>query len=123
MTGRSWADWIILTAALVTALGVIWRKGIRPFFRTVNEVAQAVPILADIASEFRPNSGTSLRDVIDDMRTSLATIAASQAQITADHATIMGDHAELKERLAAQSIQLTNVEQAAAPHTPTSELP
>jgi hypothetical protein len=111
MTGRSWADWIILTAAVLTAALVIWQKGIRPVVRTIAEVAQAVPILADIAQEFRPNSGHSLRDVIDDMRSSLQTIAESQA-------TIIEDHQELKDAHAQLSLQIRNVEQATAPGVP-----
>lgn len=57
-------------AAFLVAVGVIWRKGVRPLLRgleTLTHLADALPILLQIADEMRPNAGRSLRDAIDRM--------------------------------------------------------
>lgn len=68
-----------IVAAAVAALAVIWQKGLRPLgrfarqavhaFDAIETVAphlqslpDALPILMEIAAEFRPNEGASLRD-------------------------------------------------------------
>lgn len=52
-----------------------WRWGIRPVWRfcrkvnmTMDQGSRAYPILMDVAAQFSPNGGNSLRDVIDEMR-------------------------------------------------------
>ena len=72
MTGYWWVQIPVTVAVLLTAYLTIWRKGIRPLFRAVNEIAKAVPILAGIAREFQTNEGASLRDQIDSIRTDLS---------------------------------------------------
>jgi len=63
---------LVAIAAGISALYVIWRKAIVPFFRGVarlikgiDRIADATPVLLGIAEEFRPNGGHSLRDVVD----------------------------------------------------------
>lgn len=121
ITGSSIADLIIAVAALVAALATIWAKGIKPFAhwfaRSWRNVRNAVAIgtrLVEIAEEFRPNGGGSLRDVIDrvetqtsEVQTSLvshllyseardAEVAAIRAEQTAHAATDAASFAEVK---------------------------
>lgn len=81
--------WLLLAAAVVTAVGVLWRKMIRPawrrgraFFRAIAKfiddwfgedgkpgVVDRLDIfdarLSAIEHELQPNSGASLRDAVD----------------------------------------------------------
>jgi hypothetical protein len=82
VTGHEWPDRIILLAALVTALGVLWRKvlipmgqGFRAFVRAIGTFERIAPVLITIGEQFQANGGSSLRDSID-------RIEAAQ---TADH--------------------------------------
>lgn len=62
---------IVLTGA---ALAVIWRWVILPIgkaARAVVRVSEAHPVLMDIASEFKPNHGTSLKDTVDRIEANL----------------------------------------------------
>lgn len=66
--------WLIVAAAGVTAALTIWRKVIIPFAKLVgaiNRIADATPVLIDIAEEFRPNGGSSLRDTVDRIETGM----------------------------------------------------
>ena len=54
-----------LIAGIIVAIGVIWSKGIVPAYRITKAVTQAVETLSDIAKEFEPNEGVSLRDTVD----------------------------------------------------------
>ena len=79
LTGNKVIDAVIIAAAVLTALGVIYRKAFRPAFRWVRRTAQqmlraanlleeilpVLPTLADIGRQFGPNGGASLRDSID----------------------------------------------------------
>lgn len=89
---------MLWVAAGLTALGVIFYKGIRPVSRFITETEQTVPILREIteklndpklidvivaiAKEFQSNSGTSLRDVINRIET-----AAVEAKKVTDRLT------------------------------------
>lgn len=53
---------LLATAAVITAVGVIWRKAIKPVVRGVQEVMVYV---AAIHAEFQPNGGESTRDRLD----------------------------------------------------------
>ena len=80
-------------AAGTYGLYLIWRYGLCPAWRTImaiNHFAEALPILIDIADEFQPNHGTTLRDAID--------------KLSADHDS---DHTILVE----QTIALNNITQ------------
>ncbi|GEM_PF-4383248 len=64
-------DGILRMAALVVALGLIgaavWKVGrfARRAMRFVSRADQAIETLSEIAAEFRPNRGSSLKDVVD----------------------------------------------------------
>lgn len=77
-----WVQWLIAAAAVVTALGVLWAKVVRPGFRAAKTADEMLPLLVEltavfrgnqsafsvlenIASQFRTDSGSSLRDVVD----------------------------------------------------------
>lgn len=64
-TGIPAVDIIVGIAAALTALGVIWRKGLRPIINAAHRTEEALPVILDIAREFRGNNGSTLRDVID----------------------------------------------------------
>jgi hypothetical protein len=60
-----WVDGIVTGAAILTALGVIWRQAFRPVWRGLRRIEEAVPILLAITEQFEPNGGNSLRDTVD----------------------------------------------------------
>lgn len=62
LTGTVWLDCLIGSAAGLTALGTIWRKGLRPFLHACRTIADYGATLTEIAQEFKPNHGTSLKD-------------------------------------------------------------
>ena len=115
MTNVAWVDVLIIVAAVLTASWTIWRKGLKPFIQIVNHVAEAVPILAEIAKEFKPNEGTSLRDVVEAIHQDITTIREVQllAQVRANEGA---DHFEnlhhaLRETQADIMLQLRNIQQ------------
>lgn len=77
-----WAQAVLGIAAIVTALSVIWSKVLRPGIRAASAAEVMLPLLVElttvfrnnpdgfktlnqIASQFRADSGTSLRDVVN----------------------------------------------------------
>lgn len=100
----TWLQVVLGTAALVTAVGVIWKKIVAPMFRIAKAADVLVPLLRDfmdafedspevflvlneIAAQFRTDSGSSLRDVVNrlDKATHDLTISgAAAAQLSAD---------------------------------------
>lgn len=77
-----WLQWIIGVGAATGALSVIWTKVIRPLARLANYSQQLLPllteltlqfkdnpaafgILEEIAAQFKTDSGTTLRDVVN----------------------------------------------------------
>lgn len=113
MTHIAWVDAVVVTALVVGSLWTIWRKAIRPSIRAVNRladtitvanqllddapvlaaIAEVAPALQDIAAEFRPNHGGSLRDVVDsiDRKADTAAAAATDARTEAVHAAAIAD--------------------------------
>jgi methyl-accepting chemotaxis protein len=78
----SWVQWLIGAAAVVTAAGVLWTKAVRPMARLIAAADEMLPLLRDltrylkdspdafkilgeIVAEFRTDSGSSLRDVVN----------------------------------------------------------
>lgn len=73
-------------SAGLTALGVIYYKGLRPISRFISETDRSVPvlrsitdklsdpkvidILVEMAQQFKTNAGSSLRDVVNRLETS-----------------------------------------------------
>ena len=79
-----------LSAALI-AVGVIWSKGIVPTAHWIRsattQIKRALGIidtLADIAAEFKPNAGKTLRDQIAFLRADVAEVKETQASLTLD---------------------------------------
>ena len=60
-----WGQALIALAAILTAVSYIYTRWVRPVLALVRETAKNMDTLHDIAAEFRPNHGTSLRDRID----------------------------------------------------------
>lgn len=58
-------EWIVLLGAVVTALALLWTKIVRPVARAIVLIETHVPTLVDIASEFKNNGGSTLKDEID----------------------------------------------------------
>lgn len=54
-------QWLITIAACVTAIGVIWQKGILPVYRFAKKVEQHVTFVEE---QMTANGGSSLRDAI-----------------------------------------------------------
>jgi len=78
----TWVTVILITSAVVTALGVLWTKALKPGARVISQAEEAVPLLRrlielfgndptlfdvihDFAGQFRTNNGSSMRDVVD----------------------------------------------------------
>lgn len=81
-----WAKGLGATVAIVTAAIALWKKVIKPFFFFVKDFVhcatvlkdsipqleqfnEILPVLNTIASEFKNNHGSSLRDRIDSIET------------------------------------------------------
>lgn len=69
---------ILILSAVLLALGVIWQKGIvvvvkgiRQAVRVFDLVETHLPTLVDIAAEFKPNHGSSLRDAVDSIEATI----------------------------------------------------
>lgn len=77
-----WATTILWIAAVITAVGVIWVKLIRPLAKLITLITQALPllevinttfkdnpdafnVLAEIAAQFRTDNGSSLKDAVN----------------------------------------------------------
>lgn len=58
----TWWQWIITAAAVVTAVGVLWQKGILPIYKFAKKMEQHV---AFVEEQMTPNGGSSLRDSIN----------------------------------------------------------
>lgn len=90
----TWVQVIVGSAATVTALGVIYRKVAKPIFNVAQDAVIVAPImrelieafggnpnalvvLATIAKEFRTDSGSTLRDVVNKLTESADAAATS----------------------------------------------
>ena len=93
----SW-EHVLYIAGGTTALAVAWQKAIWPtikgiltFAQTVQDVAAALPgllnlssvaaTIVDIALQFEPNEGSSLRDQIDRINTTLDTLTGQVEEV------------------------------------------
>lgn len=63
---------VVSAAAAVLAFGVLWRLVFKPTFKRINEaiittmrIGDVLPIVFEMAEEFRPNGGAKLRDSVD----------------------------------------------------------
>lgn len=86
MTFPLWLQWIIGAGAVVGALAAIWTKGIKPLDKLIRDLHDQlellaemtahhklnpamVEILAEIAAQFKSDSGSTLRDVVNRLET------------------------------------------------------
>jgi hypothetical protein len=63
---------VIGIAAFIVAWQTIWKRFLVPlarFVKGVIRIADATPVLVQIAEEFRPNGGGTVRDVVDRIET------------------------------------------------------
>ena len=82
-----WGQFILGAGAVVTAIGVLWSKVFRPGMRAASAAEEMLPLLKnltavfrdspdafavlhDIAGQFRTDSGSSLRDVVNRLEAS-----------------------------------------------------
>lgn len=82
MTLPVWGQWVLGAAALITAMGVLWAKVVKPLLKFAKQADRMIPLLQkltdtfianpnsfgvlnEIASQFKTDSGSSLRDVVD----------------------------------------------------------
>lgn len=71
------AAMIVAAGGIAYAFHLIWRHVMCPvyqFFKAVSLFAEAQPVLIEIAHEFRPNDGDSLRDQVDAVNIRLGNI-------------------------------------------------
>lgn len=99
----AWVQLILGVAALLTAIGVIWTKGLKPlliganraeemyrmqerFHTTFKDAPELLTVMREIAKQFRNNDGSSLRDVVDriDKASTTAFDAAHVLEIQAE---------------------------------------
>lgn len=73
-----WYDYIIIGAAVLTALGVVWRYVAAPLWRTGRLVEEAVPVLLSIAKEFERDGGNTLKDDINALGDRIRTMEDEQ---------------------------------------------
>ncbi len=65
LTGVRWADWLIVAAAILTALGAIWRIAVRPVVRAARLADAVLPTLIDIGKQFHEDGGHTLKDSLN----------------------------------------------------------
>jgi hypothetical protein len=77
-----------IIVAILVGIGLIWAKGVRPMFkfvaatvRAADALEEAVPVLKEIAEEFKPNHGTSLKDTVNRMDRNIKTNSENAATI------------------------------------------
>ena len=66
-TGIPVVDGLIVAAAVLTALGIIWAKALRPIIHAAKRTEETLPVVLAIARDFEKNGGSSLKDSIDSL--------------------------------------------------------
>lgn len=109
-----WAQWLLAAAAVVTALGVLWNKVLNPLRKAVARIEEAVPlivtasdvfsdwpdamkVLREMASQFKTDHGSSLRDVVNEL--------ASASKASAAHSQVFAVGVEAAKQLAERDRQ------------------
>src|SRR5688572_29613349 len=109
-----WAQWFITAAAVVTALGLLVKKVIIPGYRGVGALEDALPVfreftatfkgktdvfkvIEEIASQFRTDSGSSLRDAVDQLG-----LYAERNRLSAERAAQVADQLVIRFEAARQ---------------------
>lgn len=125
-----WIQLIIAVAALITALGVIIQKVVRPGVRAASTAETMIPllqslnvtfkdtpnafkILNEIIAQFRTDSGSTLRDVVNRLETAALESKMVTEQLRVDVASDRQlderDRAELREMLISMDRLATQV--------------
>lgn len=113
-----WGQVILGVAAVITAIGVIWTRLLKPLVSVRDEMKESVPVMREavvamkdapgtflvlqqIASQFRTDSGSSLRDVVNRLETALEVlkVADEAARVLA-----VADRAQLQAIIDAAAI-------------------
>ena len=88
---------VVYVAVGLTAVTVAWRKAVWPIVKGATRFARAVedftaalpdllelaafaPVILDIAAEFQPNEGSSLRDRIDKLNLDMDTLTGQMEE-------------------------------------------
>jgi hypothetical protein len=75
-------EWVIKTAGVLLALGVMWRYVFRPTIKFRRRVLQGVKRVLEVIElvehELKPNSGATLRDAVDRIEARLAVVEQSR---------------------------------------------
>lgn len=86
-----WAQWVIGAAAVITALGILWAKVVRPLVKGAATAEMMFPlmqeltvkfrdipavfdVLKEIVAQVRTNSGSSLKDTVNKLHTELVAL-------------------------------------------------
>lgn len=68
LTIKNSTDGIIVAAAVIAALGVLWRGVVRPIVRFAQRVEK---VMLSVEDQLYPNHGSSLRDAVSEIQRSL----------------------------------------------------
>ena len=78
MAGWAVIEWLIAIATVLTAGGVIWRKGLRPLIGFVRRFKAWMDRVESAVSwtetQMKPNGGSSLTDKVDKLTRDVATL-------------------------------------------------
>ena len=75
------AQWVILLSLVYGAARLLWSKAIQPLAR----LGDIIPVIAEIADHFKPNGGSSLYDVVTDIRNVQGTIRTDLEALRTSH--------------------------------------
>lgn len=75
---------ILASSAILTALGIIWAKGVKPVIFGIRELLAKVKAIELVAQELVPNGGSSLRDAIDRIESSVVFLNERQKALMQD---------------------------------------
>lgn len=70
-----WTQWIILAAAVTTAIGVLFKLVFLPGYRAVGVIEEAVPVLRDLTATFKGNE--HVFRILDEMASQFGTSSGS----------------------------------------------
>lgn len=71
-----WDDYLLAAAAVVVAWSAIWVHVLRPIVRAAARAGDVADTLYEIAQEFKPDHGTSLKDVLTSLESEVSKATA-----------------------------------------------
>lgn len=109
-----WAQWIVLTSVVAIAIAAIWTKVVRPLSKLIVFLDQILPMLADllarskkdpeylsvlseIAAQFKTDSGSTLRDVINRLEQASLKVQSDAEELRIKAGVIKEEVAVVKE--------------------------